>query len=425
MAAPLHHAICALFFFSLSWLFSPWATASAQATADAPVRAVNARLDTLTARDRAALSPLLDRGPIAFVGFANSHDLPSIVLATRVAASPTCVTRVLSDPARFPDFMSGLQSTNVESRRDDEVIYGWTWQLGLLHMRGRTNVMILPPPPTNASHRRSRLVAMQVLEGDLGHGRMLWRSYPEPGGTSLLVFSSRIDMRDANYLTRRMSAGGNSVNRSVNISLAYVMMMSVKVEAERRLGIAPPPPDALLDLEEPEVDLNLLAPLLARGDIAAVDLSGGRTQQLSVFSRSWRSASVVWPIMTNPESFGRSLVAGSRAEVVSRTENGATFDWSIPIPIVGSAGRMTLAHEEHHVSVNGVSGHLSESQWRFRMHRLPWGEAAVIGWSRFDPGDASWMIESLVRDTVHFREGLALAGKIMIVRSLRSRAWNR
>lgn len=258
---------------------------------------------------------------------------------------------------------------------------------------------------------------------------MVWRAYPRPNGQSLLVFSSRLDMRDANYLTRQMSVGGNSVNRSINISLAYVMMMSVKGEAERRLGtsnlVTRTPHESRDELIEPEIDLRTLAPLLARGDVAAVDLRDGPLHPVSVYSRTWRAPQVIWPIMTNPESFGRSLIQGSRAEVLSRHPQGSTFAWSIPIPLVGSEGRMELSHGTNNVSVRGLSGHLSESRWNFRLDTLPWGEAAIVGWSRFDPGDASWMLETLVRDTQHFREGVALAGKIMIVRSLRSRAWGR
>lgn len=399
--------------------------AAAQSRTDSPPTIQEARFDTLSRQNREALHPLLLQGPVAFVGFRNTHELPTIVLATYVDASPNCISRVLTDPARFPRFIDGLHSTTIESRDELETTYGWTWQIGFLRMHGRSSVMAIP----TQTSRRGSLVSMQVLDGDLGEGRMSWRAYPRPEGKSLLVFSSRLDMRDANYLTRQMSVGGNSVNRSINISLAYVMMMSVKEEAQRRLGDrdddAPRADEGLGDLREPDVDLRALAPLLARGDVAAVDLRDGPLYPVSVFSRTWRAPQVIWPIMTNPESFGRSLIQGSRAEVLSRSPQGSTFAWSIPIPLVGSEGQMELAHTSDSVNVRGISGHLQESRWNFRLHTLPWGEAAIVGWSRFDPGDASWMLETLVRDTRHFREGIALAGKIMIVRSLRSRAWGR
>jgi len=262
---------------------------------------------------------------------------------------------------------------------------------------------------------------MQNVGGDLGRGRMLWRAYPLENERSLLVFSSRIDMRASNYLTRQMASAGNSINRSVNISLAFMMMMSVRDEVARLRGGQSLIPAELPTMHEPEINLAALAPLLARGDLVALEESQGSTQQLTVFSRTWRSPQVVWPVMTNPDVFGQALVQGSRARVLERDDTSALFEWSIPIPMVGSEGRMRLEHQPNLVQVDGVSGHLSDSAWRFRLHRLPWGEAAIIGWSRFDPADASWVLSTLIEGTPYLRGGLAVAGKVMIVRSLRSR----
>jgi hypothetical protein len=407
-----------LFFFASLSLVVPMTTQAQSGSSQLGV--VDARLESLRRSEREALSPLLARGPIAFVGFSGDHELPAVVLATEVEGSPDCIMDVLGSPERYPRFMSALQSTQIRHQDEQEVSYDWTWQLGFLRLRGRSSLTRFSSQ-RSADQRRSRLLAMQNVGGDLGRGRMLWRAYPLEGERSLLVFSSRIDMRASNYLTRQMSSAGNSINRSVNISLAFMMMMSVRDEVARMRGATPRVAQSLPALVEPQLELTALAPLLARGDLVSLDESSESTQQLLVLSRTWRSPSVVWPVMTNPDVFGRALVQGSRARVIERSDTGATFEWSIPIPMVGSEGRMRLEHRPGVVHVDGLSGHLSESAWRFRLHRLPWGEAAIVGWSRFDPADASWMLATLIEDTPYLRGGIAVAGKVMIVRSLRSR----
>jgi hypothetical protein len=387
--------------------------------------ALEARLGHLSPHERSLLSEHLERGPVGLIEFATETELPAVILATRVHAPAGQVAKLLGDPGHYPGFMPALDEVKVRTRRQRTIAYDWSWRTAVFTLRG-SNVMTLYEPPEQALKRRGYRIGVRSTRGDLGKGRMMWRVYPETKDRCLLVLAMRVDMRQANYVARKLSAGGNGVNRTINISLGFVMMLSSKSKAEQKAGWEQPDPDGPLPaLHPPEVELRKLAPMLRRGDLLLLEMHGQRIAQVAVVGRMGKGRERVHDVMTNPEAFGRALVQGSRAEVVSREDDGVVFEWSIPLPLVGSSGRMRLAEDGHRVSVDGVSGNLSDGRWRFQTHLFPWKEAAVVGWGRFDPADASWLLERLVSGVPWFRHGLTAGSQVMVMRSIRSRVWRR
>ena len=90
---------------------------------------------------------------------------------------------------------------------------------------------------------------------------------------------------------------------------------------------------------------------------------------------------------------------------------------------IGEAHRAWLAARD--ADRDALRGGLSGGMWRFETERYPWGEAAVVGWARFDPADAGWLVERLVDGIPWFGHGLAAASQVMVLRSIRSRVWGR
>ncbi|MDH5490566.1 MAG: SRPBCC family protein [Myxococcales bacterium] len=392
------------------------APVSAQRAHPVEAEASRARLGLLNRSERAVIAPHLERGPAMLVEFTTATELPGIVLAARVNASADEVGALISEPAGYARFMPALDSLSVESRRGRQIAYRWTWRLSLFTLRGR-NVMTVFPPSRTRGYR----IGIESVGGDLGVGRMTWRIHPEGPDRCLVVFASRIDMRDANWLTQQVSSGGNPVNRSVNITLATLMLLATKAEAERRVGYQEP---AWIEapLSRPELDMDALAPMLGRGDLVLMDRRGGSLRQISVVGRSGVRPDRLRQVMTEPTEFGRALVQGSSATVVETGPQGTLFEWSVPLPLIGSAGRMRMRTHGSQIHVEGVSGDLSAGQWHFDTHLYRWGEAAVIGWARFDPGDTSRLLRGLVDSNPLFGEGLTAAAEVMVMRSIRTRA---
>jgi hypothetical protein len=264
---------------------------------------------------------------------------------------------------------------------------------------------------------------IRTTGGDLGIGRVMWRVYPEGPHKSLIVFSSRLDMRDANYITRQLASEGNAVNRTINVAVAMVTLLEVKAEAERRAGTYVDGKFATKPLRRPRVDMTALRPLLGRGDLVLLDLDGDTLQSVAVVGRSGVSVGRVRRIMLDPEEFGQSLLHGTCAEVIERTDEGIRFEWEIPIPLLHVGGEMVLRPSPTVVAVDGISGTLSKGQWRFDTHRYPGGEAGVIAWATFDPADSPKLIRKLIAGNTHFSHGFVAATQLAVMRSLRSRAY--
>lgn len=392
--------------------------ASAQPEPERP-RADTIRLRALTVAERAALDPHLDRGPVMFVEFARPEDLPGILQAVRVNAPPDVVADVLADPAAYPRFMPALDAIDVESRHGAQTAYTWTWRLAVFTLRGQ-NVMTRYPGHPTRGHR----IDVRSIAGDLGVGRMMWRVLPDGPGRSLLVLSSRVDMRGANWVTEQLASGGNSVNRTINIALSTVMMLGTRREAETRAGYAVPETQQP-EIARPEVDFERLAPILGRGDLVLMDMRGDTLDQVTVLGRTGELLGPTREVMVDPEEFGRSLMHGSRARVVERSESGTTFDWGIPLPLINVSGRMVLREEGSIVAVDGVSGSLSDGQWRFDTHVYASGETALYGWTRFDPADSARLIRRLIEGNTYFSHGLVAGTQVMVVRSVRARIQHR
>jgi hypothetical protein len=313
--------------------------------------------------------------------------------------------------------MSALTSVDVQAVHGQMTVFDWTWGVTLFSLTGH-NVMTTYPGDSNRGYR----FGIRTTGGDMGIGRVMWRVYPEGPNKSIVVFSSRLDMRDANYITRQLAAEGNAVNRTINVAVAMVTLLEIKAEAERRAGMYIDGVFAEKPLHRPRVDMKALRGLLGRGDLVLLDLDGDRLQSVVVLGRSGTSVGRVRRVMLNPEEFSKSLLHGTCAEVTERTDEGLKFTWEIPIPLLHVGGEMILRPSPTVIAVDGISGTLSKGQWRFDTYRYRGGEAGVIGWATFDPSDSPKLIRKLIAGNTHFSHGFVAATQLAVMRSIRTRA---
>lgn len=394
--------------------WTPTAFAEHQA---ASVDASDARLGTLSADERRVLAPHLATGPVILTEFKNRQtDLPAVIYAAQLHAPAKTVAEVVGDPAAYPSFMTALTSVQVKSIQGNMTAFDWTWGVSLFSMTGH-NVLTTYPGSPEKGYRFD----IRTFGGELGVGRVMWRIYPDGPGKSLIVFSSRLDMRDANFITRQLAKEGNAVNRTINVAVAMVTLLEVKAEAEKRAGSYLNARFPAKPLVRPYVDMDRLRTLLGRGDLVFMDLDGETLQSVAVVGRSGSSVGRVRRVMLDPEVFGQSLLHGNCAEVVERTPAGVRFEWEIPIPLIHVGGEMMLRPSPTVIAVDGISGTLSKGQWRFDTHRYRGGEAGVVAWATFDPADSPKLIRRLIAGNVYFSHGFVAATQLAVMRSLRTR----
>lgn len=404
-------------FLTVFILLAASSTSALAADRSAKVDASVARLGALSPDERALLAPYIAQGPVVLTEFQNRQtDLPAVIYAARIHAPAKTVAQVIGKPSDYPGFMRALTSVDVQAVNGQMMAFDWTWGVTLFSLTGH-NVMTTYPGDSTRGYRFD----IRTTGGDLGIGRVMWRVYPDGPKKSLIVFSSRLDMRDANYITRQLASEGNAVNRTINVAVAMVTLLEVKTEAERRAGTHVDGKFASKPLRRPRVDMRALHPLLARGDLVFMDLDGDTMQSVTVVGRSGASVRRVRRVMLDPEVFGQSLLHGSCAEVIERTHQGVKFEWEIPIPLLHVGGEMMLRPSPTVVAVDGISGTLSKGRWRFDTYRYPGGEAGVIAWATFDPADSPKLIRKLIAGNTHFSHGFVAATQLAVMRSLRTR----
>ncbi|MCB9660076.1 MAG: hypothetical protein H6726_20670 [Sandaracinaceae bacterium] len=378
-----------------------------------------ARLRALLPAERELLMPHLDDGPVMLTEFSNEQtELPAVTLMARVHAPAAVVAEVVSHPENYGAFMPALDEVEVHTRQGLQVAYSWHWTVAIFTLRGDNVMTVYPGHPT-----RGHLIEVTSTNGDLGVGRFLFRIYPETPDSCVLVFATRIDMRDANYLSQQMASGGNSVNRTINIALAMTMLLATIDEAQRQVGYTAPPATPR-PLVRPSFEVDRYADLLGRGDLVFLHLEGNDLHGVSSLARSGTSVERMRRIMVSPEEFGESLMEGSRSHTIEVTEQGTRFGWIIPVPLVSVGGEMMLRETEPGgaIEVDGLSGSLSSALFRFDTHAFPWREAAIVGWSRFDPGETTRLVRRVIDGNAYFSHGLVAAVQVMIIRSLRTRS---
>ncbi|HEY6881163.1 MAG TPA: SRPBCC family protein [Polyangiales bacterium] len=392
-----------------------WAASPAQAAPDAKQQ----RLETLDDKERALLVPLLERGTVSLVEFAQGDVLPAILVAGYVDAPADEVASVISHPADYPKFMRTLDSVQMLSESPTQNAYKWTWQTaGVLLLEGENRMTILAPPKGKPD--QGYRISIKSERGQLGEGRLMWRVLPAGKKRSFVSLGVRIDMRDANYVMKKLDAAARSINRSVNIALAHVMLLGTKREAERRAGTAIPLP-ASVPFEPPKLELEKLQGVLGRADLMLLELTPSGLGKLTVVGRGGATPEQLNHVMTDPDTFGKSLVQGSYTRVTKTEGKVKTFEWGVNLPLVGTSGKMTMTSDPELVAIDAIEGALKGGRWRFQTPHLASGEGVVVGYSQFDVTKSSWLVEKIAGIDPAMGHGLAAATQVMMLRALRKR----
>jgi hypothetical protein len=315
--------------------------------------------------------------------------------------------------------MRTLDEVEIVQRAGQSLVYDWRWQLGLFSLGGRNSMTALPPPPSrpNAGFR----FTVDSQSGDFGKGRMTLRVLPRGDADCLLLLSMRLDLREANYVTRELAKAARSINRSANMALAYTLVLSARQEAERKAGRVRSV-GAAKALYKPAIDLRTALPLLARGDLVFMNTNGDKLEQLAIFGLVYEPTAIVREVMLDADAFGAALLPGSAAQVVDKQGDRTTFDWEIDLPLVGVSGRMTMRDQSPVVAVEAVDGALRGGQWLFETKELGKQATLIASWARFDIRSTSWFVRNLTDADPFLGHGMSAASQIMLVRALRSRS---
>jgi hypothetical protein len=189
---------------------------------------------------------------------------PRARAATPVGALPAAVKAVLLDTARYRAIIPGLVRVDVGRSRAGEITVGWELEIPLFNLSGRLTLRERPDG-----------VEIQLTEGDLSPGRIVFTILPRPGGSALVV-DAQLDVAHSTWLLRYIMAKSPVGQPAALAASIYVALRAVALRAEHinearawRPGAPMTPPPTWVPDARP-LAAPAFGPLRARGAVGLV-----------------------------------------------------------------------------------------------------------------------------------------------------------
>jgi hypothetical protein len=171
-------------------------------------------------------------------------------MATRVAAPVTRVRNLLLDLATYRSALPSLRHLAFEgsgpgTKGSPEGMVAWELEVPLWNLDGN---LWLQPTPAGAD--------IVLMHGDFAPGLVRFSAWPEPSGTTLLSMEASANLRDVNWITRRMINRSAVAEPAMAAAAFYVVLRALRLQAERpgaqdpqRHPTAAPSPPGLQELD--------------------------------------------------------------------------------------------------------------------------------------------------------------------------------
>lgn len=206
---------------------------------------------------------------ILFVEHPSRPNAPRVRAATRVAAAPDAVRAVLHEPALYRKIIPGLVRIDLEPVPGGATSLAWELEIPLFNLEGRLTL-----------RERPNGIELDLQEGDLSPGKIVFAIAPHPSGGSVLTVDAQVDIKHSTWLLRRIMARSPVGEPAALTAATYVALRAVALRAEHagapkawRPYAPMSPPPAWTPESRPLVG-DGLAGLRARGVVAFVSRTG-------------------------------------------------------------------------------------------------------------------------------------------------------
>jgi hypothetical protein len=166
-------------------------------------------------------------------------------MATRVAATVTRVRSLLLDLGAYRSALPSLRQLAFEKAGAGEGMVAWELEVPLWNLDGK---LWLQPTPTG--------VDIVPMQGDFAPGLVRLSAWPESSGTTLLTLEASANLRDLNWITRRMLSRSAAAEPAMAAAAFYVILRALRLQAEgiaaqdpRRHPVVEPSPPAPQELD--------------------------------------------------------------------------------------------------------------------------------------------------------------------------------
>lgn len=381
-----------------------------------PLKALH--IGSLSAHDRLTVRKLAKEGALVLVE-TGPDEAPAVLVTARVASSAFNVRNALMDVSGYPAWMPAHDRVQpyITTMVASGPSYQWSWTLTAFTLRGHNFVHDYTQAPSRHYVRPVR-VELRYASGQLGSGRFIWRIDPISTTSCWVTIYAKLDLRKGDSVAKALTQTARSFNRSTEIGLALYMLQGVR----DRLGVA-----HLHTVEPlqsmPELNQQMVRPLLDLGDILWVGLSAQKMQEVWAMGRTGMPYDKLKEILSEPKTFGRAMMRSTLANAEMLDSEETLLKWGLSIPLLGSSGLLRLDKKpdaESEIEVRAIEGAMKGGVWTFSSWQLPWGEGCLLGWAKFDAGDGFWLTRHLVEREPKWSSGLAVASEILSIRAIRA-----
>ena len=341
-----------------------------------------------------------------------------VLLATRVSAPAEKVRQVIMDPGSYGKAMPSFQRVEVVSRHEREpgladLEVAWELEVPLWNLKGK---LWLRPQPSG--------VDLQLAEGDFAPGLFHLTVRKEKVGKkgpsvdqSVLVIEGFANVRDANWVTRKMAQRSPHAEPAITVAATYVMLKSLAHLAE---GASPARPNAAMMAPE-RSGLNgipfgkaAIASVHERGVLAAVhSRADGRLERVEVAVHVAAPAEMVTRRTLRPDAF-RALPGWKKIALVSdkpeECKDTATLCWNVennlPVFSLGGTWKIWLRPWRAHMVAGDTQGAVMGLDV---LPDKPSGPATVVLSQHPRLDMAGYVARKLIAAEPYLEHGLALA----------------
>jgi hypothetical protein len=339
------------------WSRGPWLCAVALAAAAPPAArasddaaraaddAARAADDASIGRALAAALPADGQSDLLLIERTSGQATPRVFGATRTAAAPAAIKAALLDAAHYHALIPALEGSAVLGPDQRAPRIDWDLDVPLFDLSGRI-----------ALYDRPDGVTLELVEGDLSPGRIIFSIAPHPAGGSTLIIDAQLDVKRSSWLLRHIMARSPAGEGAVLAAAAYVALRATALRGEHPIGASawrPTAPPGTSRLPDPTpLAAKSLAPLRARGCLALV--ARGQSERLggvAIAAGFHAPAAALLQRLRDPDSW--RAFPGWRTVRVRAGSNGPGAEVEDNLPLVdfdatwiadpGSTPRWTVA----------------------------------------------------------------------------------
>lgn len=370
------------------------------------------------------LRPFAERGELALIESNKDGTLRQLALVTVVRAPMDAMYRAISTTEEYTQFVPNVVKSDTVKQVGETRWVAWELEVPLFNLTG-TNAYTFHAPDA---------MDVETSSGDVRTGAWRWELFPLSENSTLAVEYAYSDVRDVNFVMRKLIAKNRTVEHGAVLSAATVFMKSAKARAEKRAGvIASERPDVkknpravpLKSVREFATadDFAALAPLFDRGIVALVQSQpDGRLHQAVVFARTYAPPEKVYEIAAHPDRWDEFMPGVDECYAIEDVPDHVVYRMELDAPLLSINFKARMNRGPDWLSNSTLDGDLKNARFGWEFLPQPEGRSLTIYYVNADLRRNSWVLRHLIDRDPFFEHGVNVAAGLLALNLIRGKA---